>query len=138
MNRYTGMGNLTKDAVAKRVKNDMLVANFTVAINEMDTVTYIDAEVWGKKAEYCLPQLKKGKPVLIDGKLRYNSWMTKDNQTRTRLYCLVDYLKLLKYELNKNQSDEKVQENTSASNLGEPVFIEDDAEDYAKMDDIPF
>ena len=50
MNRYTGMGNLTKDAVAKRVKNDMLVANFTVAINEMDTVTYIDAEVWGKKS----------------------------------------------------------------------------------------
>lgn len=133
MNRYTGMGNLTKDAVAKRVKNDMLVANFTLAINEMDTVTYIDAEVWGKKAEYCLPQLKKGKPVLIDGKLRYNSWKTKDNQTRTRLYCLVDYLKLLKYELN-----EKTQNNSPSKNSSEPVFIEDDAEDYAKMEDVPF
>jgi single-stranded DNA-binding protein len=33
MNRYTGMGNLTKDAVAKKVKNDMLVVNFTLSVN---------------------------------------------------------------------------------------------------------
>ena len=137
MNRYTGMGNLTKYAVAKRVKNDMLVVNFTIAVNEMDTVTYIDAEVWGKKAEFCLPQLKKGKPVLIDGKMRYNSWKTKDNQTRSRLYCLVDYLKLLKYDLSDGKKPEPKTENI-ASPKEDPVFIEDDAEDYAKMEDIPF
>jgi len=137
MNRYSGMGNLTKDAVAKRVKGDNLVVNFTIAINDMDTVTYIDAEVWGKKAEYCLPQLKKGKPVLIDGKMRYNSWKTKDNQTRSRLYCLVDYIKLLKYDLGDKKPEQKKVvpvESDSDSN----VFIEDDAEDYARMDDIPF
>lgn len=137
MNRYSGMGNLTKDAVAKRVKGDNLVVNFTIAINDMDTVTYIDAEVWGKKAEYCLPQLKKGKPVLIDGKMRYNSWKTKDNQTRSRLYCLVDYIKLLKYDLgDKNPEQKKVVPVGSDSDSN--VFIEDDAEDYARMDDIPF
>ena len=137
MNRYSGMGNLTKDAVAKRVKGDNLVVNFTIAINDMDTVTYIDAEVWGKKAEYCLPQLTKGKPVLIDGKMRYNSWKTKDNQTRSRLYCLVDYIKLLKYDLRENDLEQK----KAAPVEGKPdssVFIEDDAEDYARMDDIPF
>ena len=137
MNRYTGMGNLTKDAVAKKVKNDMLVVNFTLAVNEMDTVTYIDAEVWGKKAEYCFPQLKKGKPVLIDGKMRYNSWKTKDNQTRSRLYCLVDYIKLLKYELADN-----TQAKPSTLKVEKPkdesVFIQDDAEYYAQMEDIPF
>jgi single-strand DNA-binding protein len=137
MNRYSGMGNLTKDAVGKRVKGDMLVVNFTIAINDMDTVTYIDAEVWGKKAEYCLPQLKKGKPVLIDGKMRYNSWKTKDNQTRSRLYCLVDYLKLLKYDL-RNDSETKPNKVESEKPKDDAVFIEDDAEDYAQMEDIPF
>lgn len=137
MNRYSGMGNLTKDAAGKRVKGDMLVVNFTIAINDMDTVTYIDAEVWGKKAEYCLPQLKKGKPVLIDGKMRYNSWKTKDNQTRSRLYCLVDYLKLLKYDLG-NDSETKPNKVESEKPKDDAVFIEDDTEDYAQMEDIPF
>lgn len=137
MNRYSGMGNLTKDAVGKRVKGDMLVINFTIAINDMDTVTYIDAEVWGKKAEYCLPQLKKGKPVLIDGKMRYNSWKTKDNQTRSRLYCLVDYIKLLKYDL-KDNTETKPNKVEVGKPKDESVFIEDDAEDYAQMEDIPF
>lgn len=137
MNRYSGMGNLTKDAVGKRVKGDMLVINFTIAINDMDTVTYIDAEVWGKKAEYCLPQLKKGKPVLIDGKMRYNSWKTKDNQTRSRLYCLVDYIKLLKYDL-KDNTETKPNKVEVGKPKDESVFIEDDAEDYAQMGDIPF
>jgi single-strand DNA-binding protein len=137
MNRYSGMGNLTKDAVGKRVKGDMLVVNFTIAINDMDTVAYIDAEVWGKKAEYCLPQLKKGKPVLIDGKMRYNSWKTKDNQTRSRLYCLVDYLKLLKYDLG-NDSETKPNKVESEKPKDDAVFIEDDTEDYAQMEDIPF
>jgi single-strand DNA-binding protein len=137
MNRYSGMGNLTKDAVGKRVKGDMLVVNFTIAINDMDTVTYIDAEVWGKKAEYCLPQLKKGKPVLIDGKMRYNSWKTKDNQTRSRLYCLVDYIKLLKYDL-KDNTETKPNKVGTEKPKDDSVFIEDDAEDYAQMEDIPF
>lgn len=137
MNRYSGMGNLTKDAVGKRVKGDMLVVNFTIAINDMDTVTYIDAEVWGKKAEYCLPQLKKGKPVLIDGKMRYNSWKTKDNQTRSRLYCLVDYIKLLKYDLRDN-TETKPNKLEAEKPKDDSVFIEDDAEDYAQMEDIPF
>ena len=137
MNRYSGMGNLTKDAVGKRVKGDMLVVNFTIAINDMDTVTYIDAEVWGKKAEYCLPQLKKGKPVLIDGKMRYNSWKTKDNQTRSRLYCLVDYIKLLKYDL-KDNTETKPNKVEAEKPKDDSVFIEDDAEDYAQIVDIPF
>jgi single-strand DNA-binding protein len=137
MNRYSGMGNLTKDAVGKRVKGDMLVVNFTIAINDMDTVTYIDAEVWGKKAEYCLPQLKKGKPVLIDGKMRYNSWKAKDNQARSRLYCLVDYIKLLKYDL-KDNTETKPNKVEAEKPKDDSVFIEDDAEDYAQMEDIPF
>ena len=50
INRFTGIGNLTQDPQSKSISNGNFVVTFSIAINDKDTVTYIDAEVWGKKA----------------------------------------------------------------------------------------
>ena len=34
----------------------------------------IDVETWGKQAENCAKYLEKGKRVLIEGKIKMNSW----------------------------------------------------------------
>lgn len=149
INRFTGIGNLTQDPQSKNISNGNFVVTFSIAINDKDTVTYIDAEVWGKKAEYCLPKLKKGKPVFIDGKLRYNSWKTRDNQSRSRVYCLVDNIRTLNYEINSepgNQQDDQRGDRRSsqqkpvgnAPKKKEETFIEEDEELYSSMNDIPF
>ncbi|MBP01500.1 MAG: hypothetical protein CMM25_01625 [Rhodospirillaceae bacterium] len=141
INRFTGIGNLTQEPQSKNISNGNFVVTFSIAINDKDTVTYIDAEVWGKKAEYCLPKLKKGKPVFIDGKLRYNSWKTRDNQSRSRVYCLVDNIRILNYEINSEQNTQAKAQPKPTSNTSqkkEETFIEEDEELYSSMNDIPF
>ena len=137
INRFTGIGNLTQDPQSKNISNGNFVVTFSIAINDKDTVTYIDAEVWGKKAEYCLPKLKKGKPVFIDGKLRYNSWKTRDNQSRSRIYCLVDNIRALNYEINSDPNTKEKPTNISVRKK-EETFIEEDEDLYSSMDDVPF
>lgn len=141
INRFTGIGNLTQEPQSKNISNGNFVVTFSIAINDKDTVTYIDAEVWGKKAEYCLPKLKKGKPVFIDGKLRYNSWKTRDNQSRSRVYCLVDNIRILNYEINSEpntQAKAQPKPTSNTSQKKEETFIEEDEELYSSMNDIPF
>jgi len=137
INRFTGIGNLTQDPQSKNIANGNFVVTFSIAINDKDTVTYIDAEVWGKKAEYSLPKLKKGKPVFIDGKLRYNSWKTRDNQTRSRIYCLVDNIRVLNYEIGP-QTEPVVKVKKDSKQKKEETFIEEDEDLYSSMEDIPF
>ena len=137
INRFTGIGNLTQDPQSKNIANGNFVVTFSIAINDKDTVTYIDAEVWGKKAEYSLPKLKKGKPVFIDGKLRCNSWKTRDNQTRSRLYCLVDNIRVLNYEIG-SQTEPVVKVKKDSKQKKEETFIEEDEDLYSSMEDIPF
>lgn len=136
INRFTGIGNLTQAPQSKTIPNGNFVVTFSIAMNDKDHVTYLDAEVWGKKAEYCLPKLEKGKPVFIDGKLRYNSWKTKDNQSRSRLYCLVDNLRILNYDI-KNEENPQDKE-IKTTNKKEESFIEEDEDLYASMEDVPF
>ncbi len=141
INRFTGIGNLTQEPQSKNISNGNFVVTFSIAINDKDTVTYIDAEVWGKKAEYCLPKLKKGKPVFIDGKLRYNSWKTRDNQSRSRVYCLVDNIRILNYEINSEpntQAKAQPKPTSNTSQKKEETFIEEDEDLYSSMNDIPF
>ena len=135
INRFTGIGNLTQDPQSKNIANGNFVITFSIAINDKDNVTYIDAEVWGKKAEYSLPKLKKGKPVFIDGKLRYNSWKTRDNQTRSRLYCLVDNIRVLNYEIGDQPKSNTV---SKPKQKKEETFIEEDEDLYSSMEDVPF
>ena len=40
-------------------------------------------EVIGKTAEFCEKYLKKGKMVMVEGKLRYDQWTDKDGQKKT-------------------------------------------------------
>ena len=51
INRFTGIGNLTQDPQSKNIANGNFVVTFSIAINDKDTVTYIDAEVWELKKQ---------------------------------------------------------------------------------------
>ncbi len=41
-------------------------------------VCYIDISVWGPQAESCRQYLSKGRPILVEGRLKFDSW--KDNE----------------------------------------------------------
>ena len=94
-NKVILMGNLTRDPEVKFLSNGTAVANFGLAMNESytdqqtgerkDIPCFVDIEAWGRQAEIVGEYFSKGRPILIEGSLRYDSWEAEDGTKRNRL-----------------------------------------------------
>lgn len=86
-------GNLTRDPEVRQIPSGMSVADLGLAINEsyknkagelVETTCFVDVVVWGKTAENCGQYLRKGAPILVEGKLQLDTW-EKDGEKRSKL-----------------------------------------------------
>ena len=93
-NKVILMGNLTRDPEVKFLPSGTAVANFGLAMNESytdqqgerkDTTCFVDIEAWGRQAEIVGEYFTKGKPILIEGSLKYDAWEAEDGTKRNRL-----------------------------------------------------
>jgi single-strand DNA-binding protein len=51
-----------------------------------DDTTFVDVTVWEKTAEYCSQRLRQGRPILVEGRLKSDSWEDKTTgQKRTKI-----------------------------------------------------
>lgn len=98
LNRVILMGNLTRD-VELRPVGDGNVGNFGIAVNrkfrtqsgeDREEVTFVDCEIWGRRAEALARYLHKGSPVLIEGRLKLDQWQDKDGGNRSKLKVVVE------------------------------------------------
>ncbi|MDD4956976.1 MAG: single-stranded DNA-binding protein [Candidatus Omnitrophica bacterium] len=94
LNKVFLMGNLTRDPEIRYIPSGTAVANFTVAVNrpykdttgeKKDEVSFIRVVVWGKMAEICGEYLTKGRPVLVEGRLKSRTWEAQDGQKRSSM-----------------------------------------------------
>jgi single-strand DNA-binding protein len=94
LNMVVLAGNLTRDPELKFLPSGSAVCNFSMAMNRKwkaqngewkDEVTFVGVVVWGKAGEACGEYLKKGSPVLVEGRLQSRSWETQDGQKRSIL-----------------------------------------------------
>lgn len=82
MNKVFLIGNLTRDPELKYAKSGSAIAALGLAVNhsyvtdgeKREEVNFFDVTVFGKQAEAASQYLKKGRPVLIDGRLKYETW----------------------------------------------------------------
>lgn len=113
MNKFIGLGNLTRDPKFREIKGDNKVCDFAIAINNKaaNSVFYIDIETWNKVAENCNRFLSKGRKVLVEGKLSMSTWQTKSGENRTRIFCRADTVTFLdKTEEQENSNKPKAEE----------------------------
>jgi len=92
LNRAQILGNLTKDPEMRFTPNGQAVSSFSVATNRKwkgrdgapdgEATDYHNVVVWGKQAETITPMLKKGNPVLVEGRLQTRSWEGQDGVKR--------------------------------------------------------
>ena len=91
-NKVILAGNLTRDPELRYTPKGTAVARLGIAINrkwksetgEMkEDVTFVDVDAFGKTAETIGQYLKKGRPILIEGRLRYETWEDKQTKQKT-------------------------------------------------------
>ena len=105
-NKVILAGNLTRDPELRYTPGGMAIAKFGLAINrkwkdsqsgEMkEEVTFVDIDAFGKTAETIGNFLKKGRPILIEGRLKLDQWDDKQTQQkRSRLGVVLESFNFL-------------------------------------------
>ena len=86
-------GNLTQAPEVRYTPQGTAVAQFRLAVNrtfrtkegqQKEEVCFVDVETWGRQAETCGEYLKKGRSVLVEGRLVLDTWENKEGQKRSK------------------------------------------------------
>ena len=85
-NKVILAGNLTRDPELRYTPKGTAVAKIGMAINRTwkneageskEEVTFVDVEAWGRQAEVIAQYMKKGRPFLVEGRLKLDQWEDK-------------------------------------------------------------
>ncbi len=135
-NRVILMGNLTRDPELKYLPSGTAMATFGLAVNRVyndrqsnekkQEVCFVDITAWGREAEICNEYLKKGNPLLLEGRLHYHSWETDDGQKRSKLDVTAERVQLLGSRQDSEGGAIRDQGTESAAAPDEPPTTADD------------
>jgi single-strand DNA-binding protein len=98
-NKVILLGNLTRDPQLRYLPSNIAVCEFGLATNrrwkdrdgnQKEEVCFVDAEAFGRQAETINQYMAKGRPLLVEGHLRLDSWTGQDGQKRSRLRVIVE------------------------------------------------
>tara|TARA_Y100001935_G_scaffold209875_1_gene179761 strand:+ start:195 stop:578 length:384 start_codon:yes stop_codon:yes gene_type:complete len=119
VNKVILIGNLGKDPEVRYLDNGVAVANISLATSEsyknkegerITQTEWHDVVLWRGLAEVAEKFLKKGSSVYIEGKLRTNKWVDKDENNRYKTEVLADKLTMLGKSNSQDNSVEKSSE----------------------------
>ncbi len=77
MNKFIGLGRLTKDAELKQSKAGKPFCNFSIAVNrafEKDKADFFQCMAFGKTAEYIDKYASKGSQILVEGSVQIDEY----------------------------------------------------------------
>ena len=103
-NQVILIGNLTRDVELRHTPSNQTVANIGMAMNRQyqtkdgerrEEVTFVDCEAWGRQAEVMAQYLSKGRPVMIQGRLKLDTWQDKEGGNRSKLKVVVENFQFL-------------------------------------------
>lgn len=114
-NRVIMIGNLTRDPELKTIASGQSVCRLGLASNRqfknrqtgnlVQEVCYVDIDVWGAQAESCQQYLQKGRAVLVEGRLKFDTWADPNGQNRSKHSIVADRVVFLASNLNAETTE---------------------------------
>lgn len=123
VNRVILAGNLARDPQMKETGNGRFMATFPVAVNKRwrtrsgeskSETAFFRIVVWNNTAEICNRYLKKGRSVLVEGRLEIRSYQNSEGKTQYMTQVIGDQITFL----GKPEAGDKLEEAE-----GEPSII---------------
>lgn len=153
LNKVFLVGNLTRDPERSYTPKGMALTKFGMAVNHVYTTesgekreeaNFFDIVVWGKQAEAAAQYLSKGRPVLIEGRLKYESWQNDKGEKRSKISVVAERVQFL--GSGQRTGGQEFREGGPAPERAERAPAEAPAEDITpeapaaskEKDDIPF
>lgn len=104
-NKVILIGNLTRDPELRYTPKGTAIAKIGIAVNRVWTneagekkeeVTFVDVDVFGRTAENVGQYMRKGRPIMIEGRLRLDQWDDKQTgQKKSKLGVVAETVQFL-------------------------------------------
>jgi len=90
-NKVILAGNLTRDPELRYTPKGVAIAKFGLAINRTwkneagetrEEVCFVDVDAFSRQAEVIAQYMRKGKPILVEGRLKLDTWEDKNTHQK--------------------------------------------------------
>ena len=103
-NKVILVGNVTRDPELRYIASGTAVTDIGLAVNDrrkdgktgewIEETTFVDVTLWGRTAEIAGEYVTKGSPLLIEGRLKLDTW-EKDGKKNSKLRVVCERMQLL-------------------------------------------
>lgn len=124
LNKVFLLGNLTRDPDVRGLPSGQSVCTLGLAVSrrfvnnsgqEQEETCFVDVSVWGKTAQNCRQYLSKGSQVMVEGRLKFDSWDDRNGGgRRSRLSVVAENIQFMN---RRNREDG----NSNGDNAGYPA-----------------
>ena len=105
-NKVMLMGNLTRDPELRYLQSGTAVCDFGIAVNRRFTrasgekgeeTLFISVTAFGRQAEVVSEFMQKGRPIFIEGRLKFDQWTGQDGQKRSKHGVVLERFQFLDF-----------------------------------------
>lgn len=110
------VGHLTRNPELRFTPKGTAIARFSLGFNRQwkddkgnlrEEATFVDVESFGDFAKYLAEHLHTGEPVLVQGRLRQDTWKDKESgKARSRLFVVCEHFRFLRPASKPTDTDQ--------------------------------
>lgn len=139
-NKVILVGNLTRDPELRVTGTGLSICKIGLAVNRSytskdgeskDETTYVDVDAFGKQAEILGKYMQKGRPLMVEGRLKLDQWESNEGQKRSKLGVVLESFQFL------GGRDDSAPRSTSASESNTQA-TSNDTQEESFDGDVPF
>ncbi|MDR0693046.1 MAG: single-stranded DNA-binding protein [Puniceicoccales bacterium] len=134
-NKVILMGNLTRDPELRVTQQGMSICKFAVAVSRQakmadgtmkEETAFIDIDAFGKQGEVIGKYFTKGRPILLEGRLRLDQWENQSGEKRSKLGVVLENFQFVGTRADAEEGGAALSQNVAESHQ-EPVdrLVED-------------
>ncbi len=143
INQVILLGRLTRDPESRTTSGGKLVVSFSLAVDRGgadDTADFFDITAWEKLGELVSQYLSKGRRVLVQGRLRQDSWDDKETgKKRSKVEVVATDVTFLDGPSGDNSGAAAMPAAAASNNKpSKDVVIEDIDDKPIDLSEIPF
>ena len=140
INQVILMGRLTRDPEQRTTTTGKTIANFSIAVDrggQDDTADFFNVTAWEKLGELVVQYLSKGRRVLVQGRLRQDTWEDKETgKKQSRIEVVATDVTFLDGPSGDNAT--QTESATTKGSKSKDVVIEDIDDKPIDLSEIPF
>jgi single-strand DNA-binding protein len=146
-NKVILAGNLTRDPELRYTPKGTAIAQFTLAVNRKwktetgelkEEVSFIDVDAFGRQAEVIGQYLRKGRPFLVEGRLKQDTWEDKNTkQKQSKIKVVLESFSFIDSG-NRGENEGGAPAATRPAAASAPASEPVEGDGPPESDDVPF